>query len=80
LKRIWRIRGKNLCVHGEDAKRLLAHSPNTPKYIKLSISWFKIIRILKLFRSTLYGMDLANKPSHTTVPLRAIVQNRGQRL
>ncbi len=32
FKRIRRIRGKNLCVHGEDAKRLL-YSPNTPKDI-----------------------------------------------
>jgi hypothetical protein len=30
FKRIRRIRGKNLCVHGEGAKRLLTYSPNTP--------------------------------------------------
>jgi len=29
------IRGKNLCVHGEEAKRLLAYSPNTPRDIKV---------------------------------------------
>jgi len=31
FKRIWRIRGKNLCVHGEDAKKLLRYSPSRPK-------------------------------------------------
>jgi hypothetical protein len=35
FKRIRRIRGKNLCVHGEDAKRLLTYSPHTPKDIKV---------------------------------------------
>jgi hypothetical protein len=38
FKRIRRIRGKNLCVLGEDAKRLLAYSPNTPRDIKVRIS------------------------------------------
>jgi hypothetical protein len=38
FKRIWRIRRENLCVHGEDAKRLLAYSPNTPKDIIICIS------------------------------------------
>jgi hypothetical protein len=38
FKRIWRIREKNLCVHGEDAKRLLAYSPYTPRDIKVCIS------------------------------------------
>jgi hypothetical protein len=37
-KRIRRIREKNLCVHGEDAKRLSAKSPNTPRDIKVRIS------------------------------------------
>ncbi len=60
FKRIRRIRGKNLCVHGKDAKRLLAYSPNTPKDIKVCISQLIIIRMLKffwMFLSTLYGMD-----------------------
>ncbi len=35
FKHIQRIRGKNLCEHGEDAKRLLAYSPNTPRDIKV---------------------------------------------
>ncbi len=38
FKRIRRIRGKYLCVHGEDAKRLLTYSPNTPKDIKVCLS------------------------------------------
>ena len=38
FKRIRRIRGKNLCVHGEDAKRLLAYSPNALRDIKVCIS------------------------------------------
>jgi hypothetical protein len=72
FKHIWRIRGKNLYLHGEDAKRLLAYSPNMPKDIKLCISQLIIIPILKFFRfflSTLYGMDLAKRPSHAIVPL-----------
>jgi hypothetical protein len=28
------MRGKDLCAHGEDAKRLLANSPNMPRDIK----------------------------------------------
>jgi hypothetical protein len=35
FERIRRIRGKN---HGEDAKGLLAYSPNTPRDIKVQIS------------------------------------------
>jgi hypothetical protein len=35
FKRIRRMRGMDLCVHGEDAKRLLAYSPNTPRDIKV---------------------------------------------
>ncbi len=60
FKRIWRIRGKNLCVHGLDAKRLLTYSPNTSKDIKVCLSQLIIIQIYKFFRfflSTLYGMD-----------------------
>ncbi len=34
----WRIRGKNLCVHGEDAKRLLAYSHNTKRHKSMYIS------------------------------------------
>jgi hypothetical protein len=37
-KRIRRIRRKNLCVRGEDAKRLLAYSPYMPGDIKVCIS------------------------------------------
>jgi hypothetical protein len=43
FKRIGRIRGKNLCVHGVDAKRLLTYSPNTPKDIKVCLSQLIII-------------------------------------
>ncbi len=38
LKPIRRIHGKNLCVHGEKAKRPLAYSPNTSRDTNLSIS------------------------------------------
>ncbi len=75
FKRILRMSGKNLCVHGEDAKILLTYSPNTPKDIKVCLSRLIIKRILNFFRfflSTLYGMDLmdqAKKPSHATDPL-----------
>ncbi len=45
FKRIRRIRRKNLCVHGEDAKRLLAYSTYTPIDIKVCISPLIIIQI-----------------------------------
>jgi hypothetical protein len=35
FKRIRRMREKDLSVYGEDAKRLLAYSPNTPRDIKV---------------------------------------------
>ncbi len=35
FKHIWKMRGKDLCVHGEDAKRLLVYSPNIPRDIKV---------------------------------------------
>jgi hypothetical protein len=35
FKRIQRMRGKDLYVHGEDAKRRLSYSPNTPRDIKV---------------------------------------------
>jgi hypothetical protein len=35
FKRIWRMRGKDLCVNGEDAKNILAYSPNTPRDVKV---------------------------------------------
>jgi hypothetical protein len=35
FKRIWRMRGKDLCVNGEDAKSILAYSPNTPRDVKV---------------------------------------------
>jgi hypothetical protein len=49
FKHIRRMRGKNLCIRGEDAKILLAYSPNTPKDIKVCIYSLIIIRILKFF-------------------------------
>ena len=45
FKRIRRLHGKNLCVHGEDAKRLLVYSPNMPKDIIVCLSRLKIIQI-----------------------------------
>jgi hypothetical protein len=43
FKCIRRMRGKNLCIRGEDGKRILAYSPNTPKDIKVCISRLIII-------------------------------------
>ncbi len=60
FKRIRRIRGKNLCVYGEDVKRLLTYSPNTPKDIKVYLSRLIKTRVLNsfiFFLSTLYGID-----------------------
>ncbi len=45
FKPVQRMRGKNLCLYGEDAKRLLAYSPNMPKDIKVGIYCLIIIRI-----------------------------------
>ncbi len=38
FKRIRRMHRKDLCVHWEDAKRLLAHSPTTNRYKSVNIS------------------------------------------
>jgi hypothetical protein len=60
FKRIRRIRRKNLCEHGEDAKRLLTYSPNMTKDIKVRLSRLIIKRMLNayiFFLSTLYGID-----------------------
>ena len=35
FKRIGRMRGKDLCVNGEDAKSILAYSPVTPRDVKV---------------------------------------------
>jgi hypothetical protein len=76
FKRSWRIRGKNLCVHGEDAKRLLAYSHNTPRDIKVCISQLIIIRIQKklgIFPSTQDGMDQAKKTFSSYCPFNAYI-------
>jgi hypothetical protein len=55
FKRIRRVR-----VHGEDAKKLLAYSPNTPKDIYVCIFRLILMRILNFFiffPYPLYGMD-----------------------
>jgi hypothetical protein len=57
---IWRIRSKNLCVHGEDAKRLLAYFQNTPRDTKLSITRLIMVQV---------GLDKAKNPSNATVPI-----------
>ncbi len=46
FKHIRRIRKKDLCVHGDDAKMLLAYSHNTPRDIKVCISSLIIIQIV----------------------------------
>jgi hypothetical protein len=61
FKRIRRMQGKNLCVHGEDAKILLAYFPNTPKDVKVyriySLIIIPILKFFGFFLSALYGMD-----------------------
>jgi hypothetical protein len=64
FKRIWRIRGKNLCVHGEDTKRLLAYSPYTPRDLRFIHYMGQIITIYApvIFmyrRPTLYPLEIA---------------------
>jgi hypothetical protein len=44
-------------VHGEDAKRLLSYSPNTPRDTKLSISQLTMVQHEISFRSLQDGMD-----------------------
>ncbi len=44
FKHIRRMHGKNLCVHGEDAKGLLAYSHNMQRDIKVRISQLTILR------------------------------------
>jgi hypothetical protein len=59
-----RVRGKNLCVHREDAKR--------PTKLCQCISQLTIIQILnflRFFLFSLYGIYKALKPAHATVPL-----------
>jgi hypothetical protein len=70
IKRSWRICGKNLCIYGEDAKRLLACSPSTPKDRILSI--FRIVMVqheIFLDPYFLHKMGWIEKPFHATVPL-----------
>jgi hypothetical protein len=57
FKHIWRTRRKNLCIHGEDTKRLLECSPNTLTSTKLSISWLIIVQHEILFSSLLSIQD-----------------------
>jgi hypothetical protein len=60
FNRIRRIRGKNLCVYGEHAKSFSAYALTTPKDIKVCISQLikiQILKFLRFFLSTLYGMD-----------------------
>ncbi len=69
-KCIWRMRGKNLCVHGEDAKRLLAYSPYTPIDIKVCISPLIIIQIkiyLTFFLTTVQYMGQIKPKNHLTL-------------
>jgi hypothetical protein len=44
-------------VHGEDAKRLLSYSPNTPRDTKLSISQLTMVQHEISFRSLQDGMN-----------------------
>jgi hypothetical protein len=74
FKRFWRVRGKNLCVHGEDAKRLLAYSPNTPKEIKVCISRLIIMRIKNILDSfQIHYMGWFKPKNHLTLlPFKGI--------
>jgi hypothetical protein len=56
---IQRICRKDLSVHGEDTKRLLAYSPNTPRDVKLIIFYLKLPNkeIFRSFIFVLYGFE-----------------------
>ncbi len=54
FKRILRMPGKNLCVHGEDVKRLLVYSHTTPRDKKVRISQLIIIWIKKFYVLSIY--------------------------
>ncbi len=61
-------------VHGEDAKRLLTYSPNTPKDIKVCLSWLIIIRILIFLDSFyLHYMERIKPKNLGTVPLNSLL-------
>jgi hypothetical protein len=70
-----RIRRENLSLHEEDAKRLLAYAPNTPRDVKLSIS--PLIMVNKNFFFDPF--DLCSrlvedkKTFHATVPLKGLL-------
>ncbi len=78
FKRIRRIRGKNIYVHGVDAKRLLTYSRNAQEDIKVCLSQLIIIQIINFLRFFLSSFYLhymgwikpKNHPSHATVPLK----------
>ncbi len=68
LKHIQKIRGKNLCIHGVDAKRLLTYSPNMPNDINLCLSQLIIIRILNFLDSfCLHYMGWIMPKNHLTL-------------
>jgi hypothetical protein len=66
FKCIRRVRGKDLCVHGEDAKRLLAYYPNTPRDIQMCISRLIIIQIL-IFLKILSNYTIWDRLSQKTI-------------
>jgi hypothetical protein len=68
FKSIGRICGKNLCIHEEDAKRLLAYSPNTPKDIKVCVSRLIQIQTLNfLYSFYLHYMGWIEPKNHLTL-------------
>ncbi len=48
---------KNLCEHGEDTKRLFSYYPNTPRNIKMIISWLIMFQHEIFVRSLLSIQD-----------------------
>jgi len=71
FKRIQRIRGKNLCVHGGDAKKLLVYSPNRLIDTKLSISWLLMVQhenFLDPYFLNKLGWIKPKNHCHATVP------------
>jgi hypothetical protein len=75
LKPIRRIHGKNLCVHGEKAKRPLAYSPNTSRDTKLSISQLIMVQHESLLRSLLSVRDGLDEAKNHFTRLSVSVQH-----
>jgi hypothetical protein len=67
------MRGKNLCVHGEDAKRLLAYSPYTPrnkKSVYISVNNNTNLNLFKILSNYIIWDRLSQKTISRYCPFK----------